>query len=58
MNEHIMQFFAETAEQLRTRLTDRVKWLENELRLHDAYKLEVDVLKRMLAAELPSEVKP
>ena len=38
----------EAADQIKTRITERMAWLENELRMHDAYKLELDVLRGWL----------
>jgi hypothetical protein len=38
----------ETAEQLQARLEARIKWLENEIRMQEAYKSELKFLETTL----------
>lgn len=38
----------EPADLIKRRITERMAWLESELRMHDAYKLELDVLRGWL----------
>ncbi len=47
----------DTAEAMTKRIEHRIAWLENELRMHDAWRQELETLKRMLAAatEMPSQ---
>lgn len=40
----------DTAEGLVERTKHRIAWLENELRMHEAWKRELEVLRKMLAA--------
>lgn len=41
----------ESADALRARIQARVEWLENELRMHEAWRQELATLKRWLDAE-------
>lgn len=40
----------ETAEVVRARIEERIAWLKNELRMHDAWRAELALLERMMAA--------
>ena len=40
----------DTAVLLKARIEARVKWLENQLRMHEAWKEELQILQRMLKA--------
>lgn len=44
----------ETAETIARRLDARIAWLENELRMHEAWKTELAVLRRMREAGTPT----
>lgn len=41
----------DSAAALRRQLEERAKWLENELRMHEAWRLELATIKAMLAAQ-------
>jgi hypothetical protein len=43
----------ETAEAIAKRLDERIAWLENELRMHDAWQTELALLRRMREAAAP-----
>lgn len=49
----------DTAEKAVERIKARIAWLERELRMHDAWRQELAVLQRMVAAaESPTSSKP
>lgn len=45
----------ESIEQIKARLEERVKWLERELKMHEAYKLELGVLQTTLTTLLAQQ---